>query len=97
MVVKVVQVLPTRDFKVYVYFVDGKIKLYDVRPLIEEKGVFEQIAKVGDFISKCTVINGTLAWDIGGNYDEYACLDIDPVTIYKTGTDVADPLEDRVT
>ena len=94
MLPKVVQVLPTKDFKVYVYFVDGKIKLYDVKPLIERGGVFGQIENSRNFTSKCTVINGTLAWDIGGKYDKYNCLDIDPVTVYETGIDVKDPLDD---
>lgn len=87
----VVQVKPTLDFKVYVYFGDGKIKLYDVSHLLD-KGVFKQISDADTFINKCTVINQTLAWDLGGNFDEYKCLDIDPETIYTTGIDVADPL-----
>ena len=35
---QVIQVLPTKDYKVYVYFADGKIKLYDASSLVE-KGV----------------------------------------------------------
>lgn len=35
------------------------------------------------FILKtCTVLNDTLAWDIGLNRDDTACLDIDPDTLY---------------
>ena len=30
----VVQTVPTKDFKVYVYFVDGRIKLYDVGSIL---------------------------------------------------------------
>lgn len=89
----VIQVKPTQDFKVYVYFTDGKIKLYDVSPLLGQ-GVFKQISNINAFIEKCTVINGTLAWDTGGNFDEYNCIDIDPETIYSKGVDVADPLKD---
>lgn len=91
----VVQVKPTPDFKVYVYFSDGKIKLYDISPLLG-KGVFKQISDVNVFIEKCTVINETLAWDIGGDFDETKCLDIDPETIYSSGVDVADPLDERI-
>lgn len=87
----VVQVLPRQDFKVYVYFNDGKIKLYDVAPLLG-KGVFQKISNINEFIEKCTVLNGTLAWDIGGNFDTYNCIDIDPENIYQKGHDVSDPL-----
>ena len=91
---QVVQVKATLDFKVYVYFADGKIKLFDMNSLLN-KGVFKKISKIEDFLSKCTVINGTLAWDIGGNFDESNCLDVDPETIYTEGVNVADPLAER--
>ena len=90
----VIQVKPTQDFKVYVYFCDGKIKLYDVGSLLTQ-GVFKQISDIKIFIDKCTVINHTLAWDLGGNFDPYNCLDIDPETVYKDGLDVADPLAEK--
>jgi hypothetical protein len=89
----VIQVKPTQDFKVYVYFDDGKIKLYDMSPLLNQ-GVFKQISSPEAFVEKCTVINHTLAWDIGGNFDEFKCLDIDPERIYAEGIDVADPLSE---
>jgi Protein of unknown function (DUF2442) len=91
----VIQVKPTSDFKVYVYFNDGKIKLYDMSPLIG-KGVFKQISDIDTFVEKCTVINNTLAWDIGGGFDETKCLDIDSETIYSKGIDVADPLGEEI-
>lgn len=91
----VIQVKPTKDFKVYVYFDDGKIKLFDMNPHLG-KGVFQQISDVDSFMDKCTVINHTLAWDIGGNFDPHKCLDIDPETIYSTGVDVVDPLKNGV-
>ena len=86
----VVQVKPTQEFKVYVYFDDGKIKLFDMTSLLG-KGVFKQISDIDAFIEKFTILNHTLAWDVGGNFDEYNCIDIDPETIYSTGIDVADP------
>ncbi|MEI8347203.1 MAG: DUF2442 domain-containing protein [Pseudomonadota bacterium] len=91
----VVQVKPTHDFKVYVYFCDGKIKLFNVAPMLK-KGVFKKISNIDVFMEKCTVINQTLAWDVAGGFDEYNCLDIDPETIYDTGLDVADPLSKKV-
>jgi hypothetical protein len=41
-------------------------------------------------------MGGTLAWDIGGNFDERNCLDIDPETLYLDGVEVSDPLTDQV-
>ena len=87
----VIQVIPTKEFRVYVYFADGKIKLFDMSSYVGQ-GVFKQISVIGAFISKCTVINHTLAWDVGGNFDENNCIDIAPDTIYESGLNVADPL-----
>ncbi len=87
----VVQVIPNDDYSVYVYFADGIIKKYDAKPLLE-KGVFSVLKDLQFFKEKCTVINNTLAWDRGGNYNEYECLDIDPQSIYETGITVEDPL-----
>ena len=91
----VIQVNPRSDYKVYVYFSDGKIKLFDVSPFLNQ-GVFKQISSLDVFIEKCTVINGTLAWDIGGNFDETKCLDLAPETVYEKGVEVADPLSGLV-
>ena len=91
MLYNVIKVFPQKDFTVYVYFDDGKIKLFDMNPFMG-KGVFKKISDVDSFITKCTVMNNTLAWDIAGNFDPYKCIDIDPVQIYKTGKDVQDPL-----
>lgn len=88
----VIQVKPTDDFKVYVYFDDGRIKLYDAKPLVEGGGVFKSISNIETFVDTCTVMNGTLAWDVNGNFDEYNCIDIDPETIYNIAESVADPL-----
>lgn len=35
------------------------------------------------FKNTCTVMNGTLAWDISGKMDESDCIDIDPFTLYE--------------
>jgi hypothetical protein len=88
---KVIQVIPREDFKVYVYFEDGKVKLYDMKNLIG-KGVFAPLSDLKIFKEKCTVMNFTLAWDLSGKRDEYDCLDIDPCSIYENGEDVRDPL-----
>jgi hypothetical protein len=64
-----------------VYFCDGKIVVYDVRPKLE-KGVFRQLADISFFMERCTIMNDTLAWDITGTGDNTKCIDIDPEVLY---------------
>lgn len=79
---KVVQVIPMENYSVYVYFEDGKIVCYDMTQMIE-KEVFRPLKDIAVFKEACTVMNDTLAWDIGGNQDNTMCLDIDPITFYE--------------
>lgn len=88
----VIQVIPKEDYTVYVYFSTGEIKLYNARHLLE-KGVFRVLEDMEFFMKRCTVMNGTLAWDRSGNYNEYDCIDIDPDVLYKNSVSVKDPLE----
>jgi hypothetical protein len=78
----VVQVVPTKDYMVYVYFEDGKIVCYNVRPLLGKR-VFEVLNDINVFMEKCTILNDTLAWDIEGDRDESKCIDIDSETLYE--------------
>lgn len=91
---QVLQVLPTDNFEVYAYLNDGSVRLYDVKPLLKEKTVFEPLMNIQTFKEKLTVINYTIAWDMGGNRDPYKCIDIDPLTIYEKEP-VKDPLEKK--
>lgn len=93
MVHQVVQVIPRDDYRVYVYFVDGIVKLYDVSGLVG-KGVFAPLKDLDWFTERCTVLNGTLAWDRSETYDPREAIDIDPEEIYEHGETVADPLEE---
>ncbi|MBE5853732.1 MAG: DUF2442 domain-containing protein [Lachnospiraceae bacterium] len=77
---EIVQVIPNIDYTVTVYFSDGKITLYDVKPFLG-KGVFQKIADVDTFVNRCRIIHDTLAWDVGETEDE--CIDIDPDTLYE--------------
>lgn len=77
------QVFPTDDFKVYLYFDNGEIKLYDCNFIHEKKGVFCQIQEISRFKKLCTVMNGTLAFDISEARDPCNCIDICPDTIYN--------------
>jgi hypothetical protein len=88
---KIIQVIPTSDFLVYVYFEDGKIKLFDMSHLVG-RGVFAPLNDLNVFKNKCTILNDTLAWDLSGKRDIFDCLDIDPLTIYQDGQEVTDPL-----
>ena len=87
---KVVQVLPTNDYKVYIYFADGKIKLFDAKELVT-KGVFKQLQDIKVFIQSCTVMNNTLAWDLTGKHDPANCLDLDSEMLYKSCPEVEEP------
>lgn len=79
---KVVQVIPTKEYSVYVYFEDGKIVCYDMSQMLE-KEVFQPLKDIDIFIDTCTVLNDTLAWDIDKSRDNTTCLDIDPDTLYE--------------
>lgn len=79
---QVVQVIPMKNYSVYVYFEDGKIVCYDMTKMIE-KEVFQPLKDIHVFINTCTILNDTLAWDLQGNRDSSQCLDIDPDTLYE--------------
>lgn len=79
---KVVQVIPMKDYSVYVYFEDGKIVNYDMSKMIE-KEAFRSLRDIDFFMDTCTVMNDTLAWDISRKRDNTTCLDIDPDTLYE--------------
>ena len=59
---KVVQVLPKDNYNVFVYFVDGKIKKYDVSHLVG-KGVFSKLNDLDFYMNNCTERNSCM--DIG--------------------------------
>lgn len=83
MIHKVVQVIPTRDYTVYVYFEDGRIVCYDMSSMLLDGTVFQPLKDIEVFMNTCTVLNDTLAFDIAGNRDEWSCVDIDPETLYE--------------
>jgi hypothetical protein len=90
MFTKIVQVYPTDDYKVYLYFIDGKVKLFDASELVQE-GIFKQLSDKEVFINKCTVINDTLAWDLSCKRDPHECLDLDPDELYEKCPEVSEP------
>ena len=60
---------------------DGKIVCYDAKTLLKKK-VFEPLKDINFFMNACTILNGTLAWDVTGTRDCSKCLDIDPEMLY---------------
>ena len=77
------QVYPIDDFKVYLYYDNGEIKLYDCAWILKETGIFTEIHDIAVFKDICTIMNGTLAFDISRTRDPYACIDICPDTVYE--------------
>lgn len=89
----VVQVLPGDNFTVYAYCSDGAVRLVDAKPLIARGGVFAPLADPAFFEARLTVLNDTVAWDMTGDRDETACVDLDPCGIFETAPIVEDPLK----
>ena len=89
----VVQAVAGDDFTVYAYFSDGTVRTADIKPLIEQGGVFSALAERGFFEGRITVMNDAVAWDVTGERDETRCIDLDPWSMYETAPVVADPLE----
>ena len=92
--IRILQVYPTKNYTIYLYFNDGKVKLCNIKPFLE-KGVFKKLQDFDFYLNRCTVINHTLAWDVIGNYDPYNCIDLDPEVLYQESIEVNDPLEDK--
>lgn len=78
----VVQVVPLDNFHVQVFFDDGKIVEYDATKDLQAE-LFQPLRNIEAFKELCTVMNGTLAWDVSGNRDESNCIDIDPFSLYE--------------
>lgn len=86
----IIQVKPTKDYSVYVFFDNGIIKEYSLKSDIESGGIFKKLKDINIFIERCTIMNKTLAWDISGDRDTTKCIDICPDTIYQDGIVVKD-------
>ena len=80
---EVYQAVAGNNYTVYAYLNDGSVRKFDVKPLIKQGGIFKRIEDETVFKNTLTVLNGTVAWDIAGNRNEYECIDIDPMTVFK--------------
>lgn len=88
----VLQVVPTDDFGIYVYFNDGSVRFFDTKPLLKKGTVFEPMMQLDFFKERLSIINDTVAWDMAGNGDARQCVDLDPFVLFEQPC-VADPLE----
>jgi len=88
----VIQAIPTDDFKVYIYFDDGTIRLYDASQLVKH-GIFKPLSDINLFKNTCTVLNSTLAFTLDGSYNPETCLDLDSFVLYETCLVVDEPTE----
>ena len=93
---RVYQAIATDDYKIYSYFNDGSVRMFDVKPLIKPGTVFEPLQDIEFFKSKLTVIGYTAAWDAEGKRDPTKCIDLDPLVLFAQPM-VADPLEKEST
>ena len=78
----IVQVVPHEDYTVSVYFCDGKMVLYDVKPKLND-GVFKVLNDPEVFKNSCKIMNETLSWDVAGNNNTARSIDIDPDYLYS--------------
>lgn len=96
MIPQVVQVLAGENFTVYVYFLDGAIRLLDAKPLLKQGGVFSPLRDEVTFRNNLTVMNGTVAWDLEGTRNASACIDLDPCELYDSCPSAIDPLQEVI-
>jgi len=87
---EVLQVVPLERHEILVYFDDGSIHRFDVEPLLD-RPVFQPLRDLPLFRSTLTVIHGTVAWDLRGDRDESACVDLDPLVLYRETSEVEEP------
>lgn len=96
MIPQVVQVLARENFTVYVYFLDGAIRLLDAKPLLKRGGVFSPLRDEAMFRNSLTVMNGTVAWDLEGTRNASTCIDLDPCELYDNCPSAIDPLQEVI-
>ena len=89
---EVVQVIatPPPDYRIILYFDDGSIRQFDVTPLLDG-AVFQPLKDPELFRRSLTVMNGTAAWDIAGTRDEWRCVDLDPLVLYRDSEEIDEP------
>ncbi len=87
MIKEICMVKPVKCREIDCYFTTGHVRRFNMAKLLKPDcgPVFRPLRNRKKFLSTMTIINGTLAFDIAGNRDEYRCVDIDPETIFTEG------------
>ena len=70
---RISKVTPNEDYTLTLYFTNGEVKKYDVRPLLD-KGVFSQLKNL-EIFKQVHVSYGTVEWP--------GEIDICPDTLYE--------------
>jgi len=81
---KIYGVQPKDNRVVHVFFDDGFVRVYDANLLIKRGGIFQLLNDNVIFFERCTVMNGTLAWDVSGQRNPEECIDVCPDMIYES-------------
>lgn len=81
---EVFQAVAGENYTVYAYMNDGSMRLFNAKPLIDKGGVFAPLKDKATFKNTLTVMNGTIAWDLQGNRDEYNCIDVAPEAVFDS-------------
>lgn len=87
---EVLQVVAGNNYELFIYFNDGSIHFFDAGPTLAG-AVFAPVRDRDVFRRTLTVLNGSVAWDIAGNRSESECLDLDPLELYRTTSEVDEP------
>ena len=77
---EVIQVVPSNNYEIFVYFNDGSIRLYDMKNYIKEGTVFETLKDVKIFKDRICIENSTVAWDL----DDIGIVDLDPFVLFDS-------------
>lgn len=91
---KVTQAVAGEDYIVYTYFLDGTVRRFDAKTLIEQGGVFLPLQNEDFFHIHLIVLNDAVAWDMDGTRDPRTCIDFDPCEMYESCPVVDDPLRE---
>lgn len=87
---EVLQVVAGTDHELFVYFNDGSIHRFDASALLGGE-VFAPLRDPETFRRTLTVINRTVAWDLGGDRSPDRCVDLDPISLYRDSPEVEEP------
>ena len=77
---RAVKVEPLDDYKLRLFFSNGEIKIYDVKPLLENGGEITDLLKDKKRFSTVKMVNRTAVWNFTGRKSDD--IDICPEVLY---------------